>query len=132
MKIRHIYHQDLISHKEKEQNLQRNQLLANSFFQQLSSRNDFVTNNSIFVIVNVHFKKQTNKYSKDDIKTVFEWFRHNSKIIHVIQFIREHFDFDNSKYILKNEDNHYIFRNLDEALPIQDRIIFSYEKEEAI
>lgn len=129
MKIRHIYHPGLIVHTEKEQSIKYHQFLDDSFFRQLSSRNDFVNNNSIFVIVNVHIPKQTNQYHRDEIKTVFEWFRTDSKILHIIQFIREHFDFDISKYILRNEDDNKIFKDVNEALPTKERIIFSFKKE---
>lgn len=129
MKIRHVYSKGLITNAKEEQNNKQRQFSADSFFRQLSSRNDFVNNNAIFVIINVHVAKQTNQYSKGEIKTVFEWFRIDSKILHIVRFIQEHFDFDASKYNLRNEDNNVIYRDLNETIPNQDRIIFSYELE---
>ena len=132
MKIRHVYHPGLITHCEEVQIKEQRQFLPNSFFHQLSSRDDFVNDNSIFVIINVHIQKPSSQYNKTRIQTIFEWFRQGSRINHIIQYIHEHFDFDTSKYVLRNEDNNKIYRDTNEILPKKDRYIFSFERDETL
>lgn len=123
MKIRHVYHQGLIKHPDEEQISKQRQFQTDSFFRQLASRDEFI-NNSIFVIINVH--------NRAKIQTIFEWFKRDSCISHVLQFINEYFDFDTSKYVLRNEDNDEICQDTKKVLPNKDRIIFSFEREDSL
>ena len=52
MKIRHVYSKGLITNAKEEQNNKQRQFSADSFFRQLSSRNDFVNNNAMYMLLN--------------------------------------------------------------------------------